>query len=155
MALEANITVVRTADKYEATVTSKYGTCGPVCGTSPDEALGAAVRELWLGGDLDGDIRLHVTGDAGEGHENDGVEYELCARCHHFVDFAEETTERGVRAGYVHLDDGEQDYDHAAEPSGVRKALREWKKERPELFRRYPDGRIGPNSVYHEQPGKD
>ncbi len=155
MALEANITVIRTADRYEATVTSKYGSFGPVCGTAPDEALGAAVRELWLGGDLDNEIRLHITSDAEESHENDGVEYERCAHCHHFVDFAEETTEGGVRAGYVHLDDGEQEYDHAAEPSGVRKTLREWKQDRHELFKRYPDGRIGPNSIYHDQPGKE
>ena len=72
--------------------------------------------------------------------------YELCAKCSHFVEL--DTVDWPPRPGYVHLDDGEAEYDHDATPSGHRKVLDSWKHDRPDLFETYADGKIGPNSAF-------
>jgi hypothetical protein len=153
--LKAEIRLVRDEAGWRATVETRYGKQEERA-AGFNEALGAAVRLLWEGGDLGRAAELALYGeDEGRTDGDDGRTYELCARCDHFVDFHEETTERGVRAGYAHLDDGEQDYDHAAEPSNVRKTLAEWRRDRPGLFTLYPDGKVGPNSAYHEPRGQE
>ena len=78
---------------------------------------------------------------------NANTMYTLCTRCQHFVERNCDTTTPGL-AKFVHLDDGEQEYDHDAVP-GVRHTLRVWKKLRPDLFTKYRDGKVGPNSRHH------
>lgn len=78
-----------------------------------------------------------------DGVDLDNVEYQLCARCDHFGD------EDG------HYEDGEQEFDHGFTPSGLVHTLKEWKRRRPELFEKYPDGKIGPNSIHHSRRGKE
>lgn len=78
--------------------------------------------------------------------------YTKCSRCAHFVDKndSEPFFENGVNiiARFVHLDDDEvPEYDHNATP-GQTMSLAKWRKERPELFRTYADGKIGPNSIH-------
>lgn len=82
----------------------------------------------------------------------DGLDYELCKHCDHFVHANDDPTP-GV-ARFLHLEDGAQEFDHAPAPSGRVHTLRAWKKVRPDLFIRYPDGRIGPNSSHHSRRGK-
>ena len=76
----------------------------------------------------------------------------LCTCCDHFIE--KNTAEGEGLAAYVHLDNGEQEYDHEATP-GESKTMAEWKESRPDLFKSHPDGEIGPNSEYHSQRGKD
>ena len=77
--------------------------------------------------------------------------YDLCAEpgCWHFVDENWPYTEQdeGI-APFIHLDDGEKEYDHDAVPSGKPETLRIWRLAFPELFWVYSDGKIGPNSGY-------
>ncbi len=69
--------------------------------------------------------------------------YEQCALCDHFIEpDAEDCLFR-------HLDDGEQTYDHDAEPSGEAHTFSQWMDQRPDLFVLHSDGRIGPNSNLH------
>jgi len=83
------------------------------------------------------------------------VEYKeprtLCKHCDHFVE--NDNVSDPAAAGYVHLDDGEQEYDHNAEPSETVERA-ELEKIRPDLWRRYADGKIGPNSWWHSRRGK-
>jgi hypothetical protein len=86
---------------------------------------------------------------------NDTQEYTICKHCDHFVDqnYPDgQTVPEGV-AKYIHLEDGEQEFDHDAEPGTVR-TLALWKLVRPDLFHEYPDEAIGPNSKYHSRRGK-
>lgn len=103
----------------------------------------------------------------------DDIRYHQCKHCDHFVEpndclndgfgekikegetavyFRDEHGEFGV-AKFIHLDDGDQEYDHDAEP-GEEHTGREWKLLRPDLFTKHPDGAIGPNSSYHNRRGK-
>jgi hypothetical protein len=59
-----------------------------------------------------------------------------------------------VYCRYLHLEDGDQEFDHNATPSGDLRPLEQWQAARPDLFRMYADGSIGPNSIYHSQRGK-
>lgn len=70
--------------------------------------------------------------------------FEKCAHCDHFIE-PEETAGR-----FRHLDDGEQRYDHDAEPSGEVHTFAEWLKQHPDLFVLHSDGKIGPNSALHD-----
>ena len=72
-----------------------------------------------------------------------------CARCDHFVEPNGDGTDPMI-ASYVHLDDGEKDHDHDALP-GQAARLAVWKIARPDLFREYADGKIGPNSDHFIQ----
>lgn len=80
---------------------------------------------------------------------NDGF-YEICGHidCMHFIE-ENDVQGEGI-APYLHLDDGEKEHDHDAIPSGIIHTLTEWSKIWPELFRKYPDGKIGPNSSQFE-----
>ena len=78
------------------------------------------------------------------------TEYTLCVGCDHFVD---PNDEPGC-APFVHLEDGEQEFDHDAEPSNQVHTLEEWRKLRPDLFVKHEDGKIGPNSLHHSRRGK-
>lgn len=80
------------------------------------------------------------------------TKYTQCKHCDHFVD--DNTAQGEGIAANVHLEDGEQEFDHDAEP-GETKTMAEWQAERPDLFKMHPDGKIGPNSIYHSQRGKD
>lgn len=71
--------------------------------------------------------------------------YTICDKCDHFVDKDEE--------GFIHLEDGEQEFDHDAVPKESA-TLQEWQNNRPDLFLEHPDGKIGPNSLYHSRNGK-
>lgn len=89
----------------------------------------------------------------------------LCKHCDHFVDAnlvpdddVAETHEKTIMTKdgqtlcrYVHLEDGEQEFDHDAEPGETRD---DWDTHRPDLFQRHPDGAIGPNSIFHDFRGK-
>ncbi len=71
----------------------------------------------------------------------------MCLFCHHFVD-----PEMG------HLEDGGQDFDHDPHPMvhpNSTKTLKEWKKECPDLFHEFSDGKIGPNSKWFNRLGKE
>ena len=84
------------------------------------------------------------------------VTYTLCKHCDHFVDPNEplDTAPPGTDQ-FIHLEDGEQEFDHRAEPSDQTHTLDEWKRLRPDLFQEHPDGKIGPNSKHHSRRGKD
>ena len=78
----------------------------------------------------------------------DDLSYEKCAHCWHFI---EENAAYGDYPGlaeHVHLDNGEKEHDHDAEPSGDIQTLRQWRAQHPELFITYADDAIGPNSAY-------
>lgn len=73
----------------------------------------------------------------------------MCALCDHFV-ADNDAWEEGL-ARYVHMEDGEQEFDHGAE-RGEAKTGAEWTVERPELFDTFQDGKVGPNSDFF--PGR-
>lgn len=75
------------------------------------------------------------------------IKYTLCRHCDHFVDPC-------VVVGLVHLEDGEQEFDHVAELSDETRLKSEWIQLRPDLFQKYEDGKSGPNSQYHSRRGK-
>lgn len=97
--------------------------------------------------------------------------YTMCTKCDHFVD--DNGSLDGVRASelqhigpafvtfrdgstmarYVHFEDGEQEFDHDAQP-GETMTGEDWKQVRPELFTMYTDNCIGPNSAHHSRRGK-
>ena len=87
------------------------------------------------------------------------TKYRLCKHCDHFVDENTGIEPRNIHkvTKYIHLEDGEQEFDHDAEPQekdGER--LSYWRANRPELFLAHPDGKIGPNSIHHNnQRGKE
>lgn len=74
--------------------------------------------------------------------------YNQCAHCDHFIE------PDGTADLYRHLDDGEQSYDHDAEPSSGAQSIAEWMEQRPDLFVRHSDGKVGPNSGLHRRRGK-
>lgn len=91
----------------------------------------------------------------------------LCKHCDHFVEedfFGDDVVVRQddasvtikdkhgehKRARYIHLEDGEQEFDHDPEPGETRD---DWQSHRPDLFEQHPDA-IGPNSIYHNRRGK-
>lgn len=76
--------------------------------------------------------------------------YTLCTRCDHFVDANDGPP--GV-SPFIHLENGEQEFDHDAEP-GESRTLDEWRSVRPDLFALHADGMIGPNSAHHCRRGK-
>ena len=81
--------------------------------------------------------------------ETDSLEYTLCKHCDHFVAPNDNKPEEGVTfAEWIHLDSGEKEHEHDAEPGKMKKTLLAWKQERPDLFVTFPDGYIGPNSEY-------
>lgn len=75
----------------------------------------------------------------------------LCKHCDHFVDDNYGCEDDNSLAKHIHMEDGEQEFDHDAEPGQVSD---EWDKIRPDLFKEYPDGEIGPNSQFHSRRGK-
>lgn len=78
----------------------------------------------------------------------DAVLYEKCAHCWHFIEPNYDWDEDHSLAEYLHLDNGEKEHDHDAEPSGDIRTLDEWKRVQPSLFHTFPDGNIGPNSMH-------
>ena len=80
--------------------------------------------------------------------------YTLCKHCDHFVDSNDQFGKEPNICEYIHLEDGEQEFDHDAEPSTARRGLDQWKALRPDLFHKHEDGKIGPNSSHHDQRGK-
>ena len=76
----------------------------------------------------------------------------LVTQCSHCCHFIEENTaykgEPGI-AKFVHVDAGEQEYSHEADP-GITKLLSEWKISCPDLFKLFADGKAGPNSAHYE-----
>ncbi len=88
----------------------------------------------------------------------DNIPYTLCQHCDHFVDPNDcledyPPAEQANMAKFVHLEDGEQEFDHDAAP-GETKTGAEWKQCRPDLFKEHPDKAIGPNSFFHSRRGK-
>jgi hypothetical protein len=84
----------------------------------------------------------------------DPDQYILCKHCDHFVEANDQDSiDRGC-AAFIHMEDGEQEFDHAAEPSDQSHTLEEWKQLRPDLFKHHRDGKIGPNSIHHSRRGK-
>ena len=77
---------------------------------------------------------------------------EKCILCWHFIEENDADPRLMIPAGYggvapyIHLDDGEKEHDHDAAPSGDARTLAAWKTAHPELFRRFRDGKTGPNS---------
>jgi len=82
------------------------------------------------------------------------VEYELCAYCDHFIEENSDYTPESGYCTHLHLENGEQEFDHDATPSGEIHTDDEWGKLRPDLFIEHPDGAVGPNSIHHSQRGK-
>jgi len=80
----------------------------------------------------------------------DNTQYSLCKHCDHFVD-ENYPLEEGL-AQFIHLEDGQQEFDHDAEP-GETKSGDEWGKQRPDLFKEHADA-VGPNSFFHDRRGK-
>ena len=84
------------------------------------------------------------------------TKYTLCKHCDHFVEEnPAHVSGKDDYATFLHLEDGEQEFDHDAAPSDQVMTGAEWKKKRPDLFFDYPDGKIGPNSIHHNRRGKD
>ena len=75
--------------------------------------------------------------------------YIKCAFCDHFVEPNSDFEKGYSLAAYIHLDDGEKDHDHDADPRGGAHTLEEWKALRPDFFKKHEDGKIGPNSQFH------
>ena len=71
----------------------------------------------------------------------------MCYFCNHFIE-ENDGAEKG-QAKYVHLDDGDKDHDHDAQP-GMSNPVSWWKRELSHLFKEYPDGKVGPNSVHFD-----
>jgi hypothetical protein len=83
------------------------------------------------------------------------AKYTLCRHCDHFVDKNDAFDGSCHQvARFIHLEDGEQEFDHDAEPSTKTHLLEEWRRLRPDLFKMHPDGKIGPNSAHHSRRGK-
>jgi hypothetical protein len=82
----------------------------------------------------------------------DNMNYTICKICDHFVDENPCYEDDPTLFKFVHLEDGEQEFDHNAEPGETRK---NWQDLRPDLFTKYPDGKIGPNSQFHSRIGKE
>ena len=79
--------------------------------------------------------------------------YNLCKHCDHFVE-ENGPTKPHFGSYHLHLEDGEQEFDHDAEPSDQAHTLDEWQELRPDLFHEHEDGKIGPNSSHHDDRGK-
>jgi len=79
--------------------------------------------------------------------------YTLCKHCDHFVEENPSREGDPNLAKYIHLDDGDSEYTHNAEPSGDTRSIDRWKKERPDLFMSDEDGVVGPNSLSHVHLG--
>jgi hypothetical protein len=93
----------------------------------------------------------------------------LCKHCDHFVDVnivdptdkvfdplnppPADVDSHDWLAKYIHWEDGEQEFDHDAEP-GETHTDEEWGVLRPDLFIEHPDGNVGPNSRFHSRRGK-
>lgn len=71
-----------------------------------------------------------------------------CKKCDHFVERNHDADDNHSLCEFIHLDDGDKDHNHDAEP-GQTKSLDEWKTNRPDLFIKHIDGKIGPNSLHH------
>lgn len=78
------------------------------------------------------------------------MNYTICKHCDHFVEPNFEDTTK-----FLHLEDGEQEFDHNAEPSQQSMKLKEWTEIRPDLFIFHKDERVGPNSKFHHRRGKN
>lgn len=94
--------------------------------------------------------------------------YTMCKHCNHFVedntiiidDYAKispvkerhelfvEFKDGTKMAKYIHLENGEQAFDHDANPGNLTLSLEGWKKEKPLLFKKYKDGEVGANSMH-------
>jgi hypothetical protein len=90
--------------------------------------------------------------------ESEEATYTKCLGCDHFViendewspDLDPANWYQGIMPDrYEHLDDGDKEHNHPAEPSNVSFTLAQWALLRPELFRTFMDGSIGPNSRYY------
>ena len=78
-------------------------------------------------------------------HDLPEAKYNLCGDCEHFA---------AVDGAIQHLENGEQEFDHPPRPVNPGQTLAQWKLARPDLFEKYSDGKIGPNSRVHSQRGK-
>jgi hypothetical protein len=58
----------------------------------------------------------------------------MCNLCQHFVDENDTYEPHSNIARYVHLDDGETEYDHDARPNGDVRTVAAWEKAHPYLF---------------------
>ena len=77
----------------------------------------------------------------------------ICMHCDHFVEIFIESINYFVEsqtdtiAKHIHCCDGEQGFDHDAEP-GETRTIAEWVSVRPALFTEYLDGKVGPNTCW-------
>jgi hypothetical protein len=85
--------------------------------------------------------------------------YRMCRHCDHFVEGNSAYDEVHPNlAAYIHLEDGDQEFDHDADPGRWPDdgwTLAWWREREPDLFFAYPDGKIGPNSKFHNRRGKN
>lgn len=84
----------------------------------------------------------------------ESLPYTMCKFCDHFVDSDTTIGETDDESVWDHLEDGEQEFDHNAEPSSKAYTLAAWRERKPDLFKTYEDGKIGPNSAHHSRRGK-
>lgn len=85
----------------------------------------------------------------------DHIIYTQCAKCDHFIEINDDDNDFPMLpvASYIHLDDGEKEHDHDAEPGSFSATLALWKHYRPDLFEADPTtGKIGPNR-FTKAPG--
>lgn len=95
------------------------------------------------------------------------VQLTICSRCEHFIEdnytphevaaFTATTKTERLSDGstieiarFIHSDDGEKEHDHDPE-AGTTMSVKQWKANRPDLFARYADGKIGPNSSHFKR----
>lgn len=73
--------------------------------------------------------------------------YTQCAHCDHFVEINDDpNVDTYDLARYLHLDDGEKEHDHNAEPGRLSATLAMWRLFQPSLFEYDPvTDKIGPN----------
>jgi hypothetical protein len=131
--------------------------CEWLSGLGPSRLVGVDDGGLTLKCVERPDVYLEIGGLPEEEPEASNIPedtiYTICELCDHFVDVNDDDSIAQGCAKYIHLDDGEQEYDHDASPR-YSQSIKGWRKQRPDLFKKYPDGKIGPNSVHHFRKGK-
>jgi len=97
------------------------------------------------------DGRGHVTPPHfEEWHRQNQPTETLCKHCDHFIEPNFDYAPDNGLCEYIHMEDGEQEFDHDAEP-GETRTTAQWGELRPDLTQMHPDGKIGPNSRFHSR----
>lgn len=79
------------------------------------------------------------------------MNYTICKYCDHFIEENIDYTPESGFCQYIHLDDGDIEYNHNATPDETLPSG-DWGILRPDLFTLNIDNRVGPNSYHHRRP---